>query len=77
MVQPNIDPRIPEPTVGKALLRSRGMFVDGYWYWICVGVLMAFSLLFNIFFIATLAYLDRKLFLLILTCFSHGRMVQQ
>ncbi|KAL6326644.1 hypothetical protein AAG906_009770 [Vitis piasezkii] len=55
---PNIDQRIPEPTVGKALLKARGMFVDGYWYWICVGALMGFSLLFNICFIVALTYLD-------------------
>ncbi|KAL6327262.1 hypothetical protein AAG906_017819 [Vitis piasezkii] len=35
---PNINRRIPEPTVGKALLKERGMFVDGYWYWICVAL---------------------------------------
>ncbi|KAJ9684813.1 hypothetical protein PVL29_017010 [Vitis rotundifolia] len=55
---PNIDPRIPEPTVGKALLKARGMFVDGYWYWICIGALTGFSLLFNICFIAALTYLN-------------------
>ncbi|KAL6327277.1 hypothetical protein AAG906_017834 [Vitis piasezkii] len=42
---PNIDRRIPEPTVGKALLKARGMFVDGYWYWICIGALTGFSAL--------------------------------
>ncbi|RVW34138.1 Pleiotropic drug resistance protein 2 [Vitis vinifera] len=55
---PNIDRRIPEPTVGKALLKARGMFVDGYWYWICIGALTGFSLLFNICFIAALTYLN-------------------
>ena len=45
------------------------MFVDGYWYWICVGALMGFSLLFNICFIMALVYLDCKLFLLVLTFF--------
>ena len=61
------------------------MFVDGYWYWICVGALMGFSLLFNICFIMALVYLDCKLFLLVLTfflfffpqCFSHGIIIQQ
>ena len=28
--------------------------MDGYWYWICVGALMGFSLLFNICFIMAL-----------------------
>ncbi|KAK9170460.1 hypothetical protein Syun_002600 [Stephania yunnanensis] len=48
-----------EPTVGKVLLRSRGMFTEEYWYWICVGALLGFSLLFNICFIAALTYLNR------------------
>ncbi|KAK9156690.1 hypothetical protein Scep_003264 [Stephania cephalantha] len=47
-----------EPTVGKVLLRSRGMFTEGYWYWICVGALLGFSLLFNLCFIAALTYLN-------------------
>ncbi|KAF8395358.1 hypothetical protein HHK36_019304 [Tetracentron sinense] len=55
---PNIDPRIPEPTVGKTLLKSRGMFVDEYWYWICIGALIGFSLLFNVCFIAALTFLN-------------------
>ncbi|KAL4357686.1 hypothetical protein HN51_028978 [Arachis hypogaea] len=55
---PNTDPRIPEPTVGKALLRARGMFTEDYWYWISVGALLGFSLLFNICFIAALTFLN-------------------
>ncbi|KAK4279545.1 hypothetical protein QN277_011312 [Acacia crassicarpa] len=55
---PNIDPRIPEPTVGKALLKARGMFTEEYWYWISVGALLGFSLLFNICFIAALTFLS-------------------
>ncbi|KAK9282777.1 hypothetical protein L1049_010998 [Liquidambar formosana] len=55
---PNTDPRIHEPTVGKVLLKSRGMFVEDYWYWICIGALLGFSLLFNICFIAALTYLN-------------------
>ena len=69
LAQPNIDQRIPEPTVGKALLKARGMFVDGYWYWICVGALMGFSLLFNICFIVALTYLDRKLLVILTSIF--------
>ncbi|XP_014622990.1 pleiotropic drug resistance protein 2 isoform X2 [Glycine max] len=54
----NIDPRIPEPTVGKAFLRARGIFTKDYWYWISVGALIGFSLLFNICFILALTYLN-------------------
>uniref|UniRef100_A0A2N9EHN3 ABC transporter domain-containing protein n=1 Tax=Fagus sylvatica TaxID=28930 RepID=A0A2N9EHN3_FAGSY len=55
---PNPDPSIPEPTVGKVLLRSRGMFKEEYWYWISVGALLAFSVLFNICFIVALTFLN-------------------
>ncbi|KAF7820256.1 pleiotropic drug resistance protein 2-like [Senna tora] len=55
---PNIDPRIPETTVGKALLKARGFFTEEYWYWISVGALLGFSLLFNICFIAALTFLS-------------------
>jgi ABC-type multidrug transport system ATPase subunit len=55
---PNPDTRINQPTVGKVLLKSRGMFVDEYMYWICVVALFGFSLLFNICFTLALTYLD-------------------
>ncbi|XP_038680217.1 pleiotropic drug resistance protein 2-like isoform X1 [Tripterygium wilfordii] len=55
---PNPDPKFPEPTVGKALLKMRGMFVEEYWYWICVAALFGFSLLFNVLFIAALTFLN-------------------
>ncbi|XP_058200914.1 ABC transporter G family member 39-like [Rhododendron vialii] len=55
---PNSDPRFPEPTVGKVILKARGMFVDDYMYWVCVIALFGFSVLFNICFIAALAYLN-------------------
>ncbi|KAL6988367.1 hypothetical protein U1Q18_014119 [Sarracenia purpurea var. burkii] len=56
--QPNPDPRINEPTVGKVLLKSRGFFTDDYMFWVCVGALLGFSLLFNILFIAALTFLN-------------------
>ncbi|KAK4593204.1 hypothetical protein RGQ29_017372 [Quercus rubra] len=55
---PNPDPFIPEPTVGKVLLKARGMFKEDYWYWICVGALLGFSVLFNICFIIALTFLN-------------------
>lgn len=64
-MQNNTDPRINAPTVGKVLLRSRGFFTDDYMFWVCIGALVAFSILFNVLFIAALTYLNRKLF-----CFS-------
>ncbi|KAL3646852.1 ABC transporter G member 39 [Castilleja foliolosa] len=55
---PNTDPRLSEPTVGKVLLQSRGFYTEDYWFWICVGALMGFSILFNLLFIAALTYLN-------------------
>lgn len=48
-------------TVGKILLKTRGMYTQEFMYWICVAALLGFSLLFNLFFIAALTYLNRKL----------------
>ncbi|KAK7284890.1 hypothetical protein RJT34_19644 [Clitoria ternatea] len=56
--KPNTDPRINAPTVGKVLLKSRGFFTEEYWFWICIGALIGFSLLFNMLFIAALTYLN-------------------
>ncbi|KAG9146581.1 hypothetical protein Leryth_014602 [Lithospermum erythrorhizon] len=55
---PITDPRSDQPTVGKVVLASRGMFLDNYMYWICVAALFGFSILFNICFIIALTYLD-------------------
>ncbi|MFQ6664246.1 hypothetical protein Gotur_031430 [Gossypium turneri] len=54
----NTDPRIDAPTVGKVLLKTRGFFTEEYWFWICVGALFAFSLVFNILFIGALTFLN-------------------
>ncbi|KAI3816188.1 hypothetical protein L1987_15879 [Smallanthus sonchifolius] len=55
---PNPDPRINEPTVGKVLLSSRGMFATNYMFWVCVGALIAYSMIITIFFILALTYLN-------------------
>lgn len=59
-MQPNADSSIREPTIGKVLLASRGFFKQQYWYWICIGALLGFSLLFNLFYILSLTFLSRK-----------------
>lgn len=61
LLQPNPDPTVNAPTVGKVLLQSRGFFTDEYWFWICVGALFGFSLLFNVLFISALTFLNRKI----------------
>ncbi|XP_052183660.1 pleiotropic drug resistance protein 2-like [Diospyros lotus] len=47
-----------QPTIGKTLLKERGLYVDEYWYWICVGALFGYSLLFNVLFIVALTFLN-------------------
>jgi len=49
-----------ESTVGKSILKERGFFTDEYWYWICIGVLLGFSLIFNFLFIAALEFLNGR-----------------
>lgn len=59
-MQPNTDPRIDATTVGQVLLKARGFYTQEYWFWICIGALFGFSLLFNLLFILALTYLNRK-----------------
>ncbi|KAK4396757.1 Pleiotropic drug resistance protein 2 [Sesamum angolense] len=47
-----------EKTVGKTLLRDRGLFTTESWYWICIFALFGFTLLFNVLFILALTYLN-------------------
>ncbi|KAJ1418856.1 P-loop containing nucleoside triphosphate hydrolase [Sesbania bispinosa] len=65
--KPNTDLRIDEPTVGKVLLKSRGFYTEEYWFWISIGALIGFAILFNLVFIAALTYLnplgDSKVFI--------------
>lgn len=49
---------IDAPTLGIAVLKSRGFFTEQYWYWISIGVLIAFAILFNVLFTVALAYLN-------------------
>ncbi|MCL7045571.1 hypothetical protein MKW94_009630 [Papaver nudicaule] len=53
-----VDPVTGQSTVGKALLKSRGLFLTDNWFWICVGALFAFSVLFNVLFMLALTYLS-------------------
>ncbi|XP_022848356.1 pleiotropic drug resistance protein 2-like [Olea europaea var. sylvestris] len=55
---PNVDPRFSAPTVGKVLLQSRSFYTEDYMFWVCLGALFGFSILFNILFIAALTFLN-------------------
>ncbi|KAK6772687.1 hypothetical protein RDI58_027925 [Solanum bulbocastanum] len=45
-------------SLGVAFVRSRGFFPNAYWYWIGVGALIGFTIIFNIFYNLALAYLN-------------------
>lgn len=47
-----------EPTVGKALLKQRGLYRTESWYWISILALFTFSILFNILFTLALTFLN-------------------
>ncbi|GFZ17803.1 pleiotropic drug resistance 6 [Actinidia rufa] len=47
-----------QPTVGKTILKDRGLFVDPNWYWISIVGLFGFSVIFNVLFIAALTFLN-------------------
>ncbi|XP_015083790.1 pleiotropic drug resistance protein 1-like [Solanum pennellii] len=45
-------------TLGVSFLKSRGIFPEARWYWIGVGALLGYVLLFNFLFTVALAYLN-------------------
>jgi uncharacterized membrane protein len=45
-------------TTGQAILEVRGLLHEWHWYWVCVGVLFGFSLIFNILSIFALEFLN-------------------
>lgn len=46
--------------LGVAVLNNFNIFVNKNWYWIGVGALVGFILLFNVLFTLALMYLNRK-----------------
>lgn len=47
-------------TLGVQILKARGIFVDPNWYWIGVGALLGYIMLFNILFVLFLDWLGRE-----------------
>lgn len=47
-------------TVGTIVLISHNLPTQDYWYWIGVGALLAYAILFNGLFTLALAFLNRK-----------------
>lgn len=53
-------------TLGVLILKTRGFFPQAYWYWIGVGALTGYVLLYNFLFTLALQYLSREYHLLYL-----------
>eukprot|EP00250_Pteridium_aquilinum_P022353 c25359_g2_i2 orf=102-4673(+) len=56
--KPSNDTSANANTLGKAILVSRGLFDTSNWYWIGVGALCGYIILFNILYILALTYLN-------------------
>ncbi|RLN40971.1 ABC transporter G family member 48-like [Panicum miliaceum] len=56
---PNNDTTIDAPTVGKAILKSKGLFTGEWGFWVSIGALIGFIILFNILYLWALTYLSR------------------
>ncbi|KAL6638325.1 hypothetical protein ACP70R_025897 [Stipagrostis hirtigluma subsp. patula] len=55
---PNNDTTIDAPTVGKAILKSKGLFTEEWGFWLSIGALIGFTILFNILYLLALTYLS-------------------
>ncbi|GMN19450.1 hypothetical protein TIFTF001_045189 [Ficus carica] len=55
----HVPPNSTKP-LGVTIMKSRGFFPHAYWYWISIGALFGFVLLFNICFTLALTYLNRE-----------------
>uniref|UniRef100_A0A0D9XTN9 ABC transporter domain-containing protein n=1 Tax=Leersia perrieri TaxID=77586 RepID=A0A0D9XTN9_9ORYZ len=55
---PNTEPTINEPTIGKAILKSKGLFTSDGGYWISIAALLGYLVLFNTLYILALTYLS-------------------
>jgi hypothetical protein len=60
LLQRNNDTTIDAPTVGKAILESKGLFTGEWGFWLSIGALIGFIILFNILYLLALTYLSRK-----------------
>ncbi len=47
-------------TLGHAIIERRGLFAEARFYWIGIGALFGFCIIYNVLFTLALAYLNRK-----------------
>jgi len=55
---PNNDTTIDAPTVGKAILKSKGLFTGEWGFWVSIGALIGFIILFSILYLWALTILS-------------------
>jgi hypothetical protein len=47
-------------TIGVTVLKARGIFTEAKWYWIGLGAMVGYTLLFNLLYTVALSALSRK-----------------
>lgn len=52
--------KVGNVTEGREVLRSHGLDFDSHFYWISVGALLGFTILFDFGFVLALSYIKRK-----------------
>ncbi|KAK9049678.1 hypothetical protein SSX86_031353 [Deinandra increscens subsp. villosa] len=49
-------------TLGKYIVKSRGLYAETYWYWIALAALVGFTLILNLCYALALEFLNREFF---------------
>ena len=47
-------------TIGVSVLKAKGIFTEAKWYWIGLGAMVGYTLLFNLLYTIALSALSRK-----------------
>lgn len=55
---PNNEANIVAPTIGKAILKYKGYFGGQWGYWLSIGAMIGYTILFNILFLCALTFLS-------------------
>ncbi|KAL6656651.1 hypothetical protein ACP70R_004431 [Stipagrostis hirtigluma subsp. patula] len=55
---PNTDRSIDAPTIGRAILKFKGYFTGQWGYWLSIGAMIGFTILFNVLFLCALTFLS-------------------
>ncbi|KAJ0744241.1 putative ABC-type sulfate transporter [Helianthus annuus] len=47
-----------DTTLGRVLVKSRGLYADSYWYWIAIAALLGYTLVYNLCYALSLRFLN-------------------